>query len=254
MDMCAEVASPKPAGGAVGRPSPALAGACLGVVMPVYNEAATLETAIRSVLAQPLVAELIVVDDASTDGSAARVEPIAAVEPRVRLLRHERNQGKGAALRTGFTHVRAPVVIVQDADLEYDPAEYPVLLGPIVAGKADVVFGSRFQGAGAHRVLYFWHAMGNRVLTLLSNMLTNLNLTDVETCYKVFRRDVLARIQIEEPRFGFEIEVIAKVSRLRVRLYEVPISYHGRTYAEGKKATWRDGVSALRCLVKYNLC
>lgn len=234
-------------------PSTATAGACLGVVMPVFNEAATVEAAIRSVLAQPVVAELIVVDDASTDGSAARVEGMAAGEPRVRLLRHDRNQGKGAALRTGFAHVRAPIVIVQDADLEYDPAEYPVVLRPIVTGKADVVFGSRFQGAGAHRVLYFWHAMGNRVLTLLSNMLTNLNLTDVETCYKAFRREVLERITIEEPRFGFEIEVIAKISRLRVRLYEVPISYHGRTYAEGKKATWRDGVSALRCLVKYNL-
>jgi len=225
----------------------------VAVVMPVYNEAATLEAAVRAVLAQPVVQEVIGVDDASTDGSWAVLERCAAIDPRLRLLRHDRNQGKGAALRTGFAQVRAPIVLVQDADLEYDPAEYAVLLGPILAGKADVVFGSRFQGSGAHRVLYFWHAMGNKFLTLLSNMLTNLNLTDVETCYKVFRREVLERIRIEESRFGFEIEVIAKISRLGVRLYEVPISYHGRTYAEGKKATWRDGLSALRCVVKYNL-
>jgi len=193
-----------------------------------------------------------VVDDASKDESWAKLQQLAPKEPRLKLFRHERNQGKGAALRTGFQHATAPLVIVQDADLEYDPAEYYLVLVPILSGKADVVFGSRFAGSGAHRVLYYWHAVGNKFLTTLSNMATNLNLTDVETCYKAFRREVLQQIRLEENRFGFEPEVVAKLSKLKVRMYEVAISYYGRTYAEGKKVNWKDGFSALRCVFKYN--
>jgi glycosyltransferase involved in cell wall biosynthesis len=170
----------------------------------------------------------------------------------VKLFRHEQNQGKGAALRTGFAKATAPCVVVQDADLEYDPGEYHLLLEPVLAGVADVVFGSRFQGTGAHRVLYYWHSLGNRFLTTFSNMATNLNLTDMETCYKLFRREVLQKITIQENRFGFEPEITAKVSRLNLRIFEVPISYYGRTYAEGKKIGWRDGFSAFRCILKYN--
>jgi glycosyltransferase involved in cell wall biosynthesis len=224
----------------------------LAVVVPVYNEAATVTEVIRTVLAQPLVQELLVVDDGSTDGAWALLQPLAQSDPRIRLFRHESNQGKGAALRTGFAQATAPIVVVQDADLEYDPAEYHLLAAPILAGKADVVFGSRFIGSSAHRVLYFWHFLGNRVLTTLSNMATNLNLTDMEAGYKAFRREIIQKIRIEEDRFGFEPEITAKVSRLNVRIYEVAISYHGRTYAEGKKAGWRDGLSALRCIVQYN--
>jgi glycosyltransferase involved in cell wall biosynthesis len=175
-------------------------------------------------------------------------------DPRIQLVRHERNLGKGAALRTGLAHAQAPIVLIQDADLEYDPTEYFLLLKPILANKAEVVFGSRFAGGGPRRVLYYWHALGNKMLTTLCNMLTNLNLSDMETCYKAFRRDVIQRIQIEEDRFGFEPEITAKISRLKsVRIYEVPISYYGRTYADGKKIGWRDGLSALRCILKYNL-
>jgi glycosyltransferase involved in cell wall biosynthesis len=169
------------------------------------------------------------------------------------LFRHERNQGKGAALRTGVRQATSPVVIIQDADFEYNPGEYHLVLAPILSGKADVVYGSRFIGSGAHRVLYYWHAVGNKLLTTLSNMATNLNLTDMETCYKTFRREVLEKIIIEENRFGFEPEITAKVSKLRVRVYEVAISYYGRTYEEGKKINWKDGFSALRCILKYNL-
>ncbi len=226
---------------------------CLGVVMPVYNEAATVAEVIRTVLAQRPVQELVVVNDASTDGTREVLERLTDGEPRLRVLHHAVNQGKGAALRTGFAHVTAPIVIVQDADLEYDPAEYCHLLAPILAGKADVVFGSRFLGNGPHRVLYFWHAVANKCLTLLSNMTTNLNLTDMETCYKVFRREVLSRLAVEENRFGFEPEITAKVARLGVRIYEVPISYHGRTYAEGKKIGWKDALRALWCIAKYRL-
>jgi glycosyltransferase involved in cell wall biosynthesis len=226
---------------------------CLGVVMPVYNEQATVAEVIRTVLAQRPVQELVVVNDASTDGTREVLERLADGEPRLRLVHHAVNQGKGAALRTGFAHVTAPIVIIQDADLEYDPAEYHHLLAPILADKADVVFGSRFQGAGAHRVLYFWHAVANKILTLLSNMTTNLNLTDMETCYKVFRREVLTRIAVEENRFGFEPEITAKVARLGVRIYEVPISYYGRTYAEGKKIGWKDALRAIWCILKYRL-
>ncbi len=226
---------------------------CLSVVVPVFNEEKTVAEVLGLVLAQRPVQELIVVDDASHDQTWAVLQNVAATDPRIRLFRHETNQGKGAALRTGFTHAGAPFVIVQDADLEYDPNEYHTLLRPLLSGKADVVFGSRFLGCGAHRVLYFWHSLGNRLLTLISNMATNLNLTDMETCYKIFRREILQKISIEESRFGFEPEITAKVSRLGVRIFEVPISYYGRTYADGKKIGWRDGFSALRCIVKYNL-
>lgn len=226
---------------------------CLGVVIPVFNEGATIGHLVKLVAAQKPVRELVIVDDCSTDNTWNVLQELAAQDNRIRLFRHEQNRGKGAALRTGFAHVSAPVVLVQDADLEYDPTEYYLLLKPILMDKADVVFGSRFLGHGAHRVLYFWHSLANRMLTTLSNMATDLNLTDIETCYKVFRREVLQRISLEEDRFGFEPEITAKVSRLRVRIYEVPISYYGRTYDEGKKITWRDGFSALRCIIVYNL-
>jgi glycosyltransferase involved in cell wall biosynthesis len=225
---------------------------CLSVVMPVYNEAATVVEVIKIVLAQRPVQQLIVVDDASTDGTWEKLQSVTDGDARVTLVRHEKNQGKGAALRTGFARAIAPVVMVQDADLEYDPAEYHRLLVPILSGKADVVFGSRFLGAGAHRVLYYWHSVGNTLLTTFSNMATNLNLTDMEACYKVFRREIIQQIKIEENRFGFEPEVVSKMARLKVRIYEVAISYYGRTYAEGKKIGWQDGVHAFWCIFKYN--
>jgi len=224
---------------------------CLSVIMPVYNEAKTVEEVIRKVLEQPEVAELITVNDASQDGTGKVLKELARSLPKMRVLEHSVNQGKGAALRTGISHATQPYVLIQDADLEYDPEEYPILLKPIQSGKADVVFGSRFIGGEAHRVLYFWHSIGNRFLTLLSNMFTNLNLTDMETCYKVFRREIIQSISIEENRFGFEPEITAKVARKNVRIYEVAISYHGRTYAEGKKIGWKDGISAIRCILKY---
>ncbi len=226
---------------------------CLSVVVPVYNEAATIADVLETVLAQHVVQEVVVVDDASSDKTWEALQPVAARHPRIKLFRHDVNQGKGAALRTGFTKVTGPIVLVQDADLEYDPAEYPILVRPILADKADVVFGSRFLGSGAHRVLYYWHSLGNKVLTTLSNMATDLNLTDMETGYKVFRREIIQKIHIEENRFGFEPEIVAKVSQMDgIRIYEVAISYYGRTYAEGKKIGWKDGVSALRCIAKYN--
>ena len=223
---------------------------CLSVVVPVFNEGATIAQVLEQVLEQRPVLEVVVVDDASRDNSWEVMQRFAG-HGRVKLFRHDRNQGKGAALRTGFARATAPYVLVQDADLEYDPSEYHLLLEPVLAGVADVVFGSRFQGAGAHRVLYFWHSLGNRFLTTMSNMVTDLNLTDLEACYKLFRREVLEKITIAENRFGFEPEIVAKVSRLRMRIYEVPISYHGRTYAEGKKIGWRVQVSAIRCILKY---
>jgi len=227
---------------------------CLGVIVPVFNEAATIATIIQTVLAQPHVTEVVIVDDGSSDDTWAALQPLPQADARVRIFRHEKNQGKGAALRTGFAQATAPVLIVQDADLEYDPQEYPQVIRPIITGRADMVIGSRFQGAGAHRVLYFWHSVGNRVLTLLSNMCTNLNLTDMESGYKAFRREIIQQIQIEENRFGFEPEITAKVAKLKgIRIYELPISYYGRTYAEGKKINWRDGFSAIRCILKYNL-
>ncbi|MGA2278795.1 MAG: glycosyltransferase family 2 protein [Verrucomicrobiota bacterium] len=225
---------------------------CLSVVMPVYDEAATVAEVIKVVLLQRPVQQLVVVDDASTDGTWEKLKSATNGDARVTLVRHEQNQGKGAALRTGFARATAPVVMVQDADLEYDPTEYHRLLAPILAGKADVVFGSRFLGAGAHRVLYYWHSVGNNFLTTFSNMATDLNLSDMETCYKVFRREVMQKIRIEEDRFGFEPEITAKVARLNVRIYEVAVSYYGRTYAEGKKIGWRDGFRALWCICKYN--
>jgi glycosyltransferase involved in cell wall biosynthesis len=226
---------------------------CLTVIMPVYNEAQTVETVIRKVLEQPEVEELITVNDASQDGTGDVLRELAKSHPKMKVFEHAVNQGKGAALRTGISHATAPYVLIQDADLEYEPEEYPVLLKPILSGKADVVFGSRFIGGEAHRVLYFWHSIGNRFLTLLSNMFTNLNLTDMETCYKVFRREIIQSIRIEENRFGFEPEITAKVARKNIRIYEVSISYHGRTYAEGKKIGWKDGISAIRCILKYGI-
>jgi len=227
---------------------------CLAVVMPVYNEAGTVSEVVNLVLAQRPVQQLVIVDDASADGTWEKLQALAEGKPTIQLARHAHNQGKGAALRTGFRLATAPLVIVQDADLEYDPAEYYRVLAPILAGRADVVFGSRFLGGSqGHRVLYYWHSVGNRLLTTLSNMATNLNLTDMETCYKAFRREVLQRIVIQEDRFGFEPEITAKVARLQARIYEVAISYYGRTYAEGKKIGWRDGIHALWCILKYNL-
>ncbi len=226
---------------------------CLAVVMPVYNECSTVAQVVLNVLEQRPVQELIVVDDHSTDQTWENLQKLATRDPRLKLIRHKANQGKGAALRTGLQHISAPVVIIQDADLEYTPTEYYLVLSPILSGRADVVYGSRFIGSGAHRVLYYWHSVGNKLLTTLSNMATNLNLTDMETCYKSFRRELLQKITIEENRFGFEPEITAKVSKLRARVYEVAISYYGRTYEEGKKINWKDGVSALRCILKYNL-
>jgi glycosyltransferase involved in cell wall biosynthesis len=226
---------------------------CLSVVMPVFNEAATVAEAIKTVLGQRPVRQLIIVDDGSTDGSREKLEAMAKGDARITLARHPQNQGKGAALRTGFAQAASPVVIIQDADLEYDPAEYHRLLAPILSGKADVVFGSRFLGSpSGHRVLYYWHSVGNKILTTFSNMATGVNLTDMEVCYKTFRREIIQQIKIEESRFGFEPEITAKVAKLKARIYEVSISYSGRTYAEGKKIGWRDGVHALWCVFKYN--
>jgi len=224
--------------------------ACLSVVMPAYNEQATIETVIRRVLDSPLVAELIVVDDGSSDRSAAIVRAID--DPRIRLFVQPVNLGKGAALRRGFQEATQAYVIVQDADLEYDPEEYSTVLGPLLAGDADAVFGSRFVTGNPHRVLYYWHSVGNRVLTTASNMFTNLNLTDMETCYKAFRREVIQSIDIEEDRFGFEPEITAKLAAGGWRLYEVGISYSGRTYAEGKKIGWKDGMRAMYGIVRYS--
>jgi glycosyltransferase involved in cell wall biosynthesis len=224
---------------------------CLSVVMPAYDEEATVLAAIDAVLASPWVAQLVVVDDCSTDRTGELLDGLD--HTRVTVLRHEVNQGKGAALRTGFAHATAEFVIVQDADLEYDPRDYGKVLAPLVEGNADVVYGSRFAGGESHRVLYFWHSVGNKVLTLASNMVTNLNLTDMETCYKAFRREVIQGVVIEEDRFGFEPEITAKLARSGARFYEVGISYDGRTYEEGKKIGWRDGVRAIVCIVKYGL-
>lgn len=226
----------------------------LSVVIPVYNERATLEEIVRRVLAEGTPKELVIVDDASTDGSREIAQRLAAASGgEIRLVAHGRNQGKGAALRTGFAAAAGDVVIVQDADLEYDPADYGRLVAPVLDGRADVVFGSRFVGGEAHRVLYYWHSVANRFITTLSNMVTNLNFTDVECGFKVFTRDVAQRLDIRENGFGVEPELAAKVARLRVRVFEVGVSYAGRTYEQGKKITWRDGVWALWCIVKYGL-
>jgi glycosyltransferase involved in cell wall biosynthesis len=225
----------------------------LSVVIPCYNERETIESIVSAVRAVSLPEiEIIVVDDFSTDGTTEilREKLGAKVD---RIIVHPENRGKGAALRSGFEAVTGDIVLVQDADLEYDPQEYPLLLEPILSGRADVVYGSRFVGGRAHRVVYFWHMVGNRFLTLLSNMLTNLNLTDIETCYKAFRREVLSGIVIEEDRFGFEPEITAKIAHRGLIIFEVGISYYGRTYAEGKKIGWRDGIRAIYAILKYNL-
>ncbi len=232
------------------------AGRCLSVVVPCYNEAPTIKATLEAVLASPYTAEVVVVDDGSTDGSRELLDEFVAAhtpDPPVRVILQPSNQGKGAALRRGFQEASAPFVIVQDADLEYDPSEYGKLLAPLIEGKADAVYGSRFAGMGPHRVLYYWHSVGNRLLTMLSNMVTDLNLTDMETCYKVFRREVIQGIDLKENRFGFEPEITAKLAKGRFRIYEVGISYWGRTYDEGKKIGWKDGLRALWCILKYGL-
>ena len=222
----------------------------LSVVMPCFNEAATVAQILDRVLESPLVGEVIAVDDGSTDRTLDILSAYA--DPRLRVLAQPGNRGKGAALRRGFGEATMPYVIVQDADLEYDPSEYPRMLAPLIADEADVVYGSRFSGGDARRILYFWHTLGNRALTLASNMATNLNLSDMETCYKAFRREIIQSIDLEEDRFGFEPEVTAKVAAMHCRVYEVGISYHGRTYDDGKKIGWRDGVRAVFCIAAYS--
>jgi glycosyltransferase involved in cell wall biosynthesis len=225
----------------------------LSVVIPIYNERATLRTIVDHVLAVPLQIELVCVDDGSTDGSREILTELASQRPQMKVYLQPRNMGKGAALRRGIQEASGDYLVIQDADLEYDPHEYSLLLEPLVQGKADVVYGSRFMGGRPHRVLYFWHSVGNWILTLLSNCVTNLNLTDMETCYKVFRRELVQAIPLEENRFGFEPEITVKIAKLRLRVYEVGISYSGRTYEEGKKIGWKDGVRAVWCLIKYSL-
>ena len=223
---------------------------CLSVIVPCYNEAGTVKELLSRVLESPWVAEVVIIDDGSSDDTLSIVRSIA--DGRIRILEQAHNMGKGAALRRGFAEATADFVIVQDADLEYDPAEYGQLLEYLIAGKADVVFGSRFMTDRPHRVLYYWHAVGNRLLTNASNAFTNLNLTDMETCYKVFRREVIQSLDLQEDRFGIEPEITAKVAKGGWRIYEVGISYDGRTYAEGKKIGWRDGIHAARCIVRYS--
>ncbi len=225
----------------------------VSVVIPCYNEVNTIEKILAAVRASDVKdLEIVVVDDFSTDGTRDKLRDMSQGQ-RLKILYHERNRGKGAALRTGFHAATRDIVVVQDADLEYDPRDYPRLIAPILEGKADVVFGSRFAGGQSHRVLYFWHSVANKFLTIFSNMFTNLNLTDMETCYKAFRREVIQAIDLKENRFGFEPEVTAKVSRMGCRIYEVGISYSGRTYAEGKKIGWRDGFRAVWCILRYNV-
>jgi glycosyltransferase involved in cell wall biosynthesis len=227
----------------------------ISIIIPVYNERNTIENVVATVASVPipLEKEIIVVDDFSTDGTRELLPAIKAKYPgRVRVLLHEKNHGKGRAIRTGLAQISGDLVLVQDADLEYDPQDYPVLLAPILAGRADVVFGNRFHG-GQHRVLYFWHFQINRFLTFFSNLLTNLNLSDMEVGYKLFRREIIQNIQLTSNRFGFEPEVTIKAARQKCRIYEVPIAYHGRTYEEGKKITWKDGVAALYFLFKYSI-
>jgi len=225
----------------------------LSVVMPVYNEKATLRVVVERVLSVNLEIELLCVDDGSRDGSREILAELQTRWPQIRVFLQPHNMGKGAALRRGIQEATGDYVIIQDADLEYDPNDYPRMLEPLEGGQADVVYGSRFLGSGPHRVLYFWHSVGNSILTLLSNMITNLNMTDMETCYKVFRREVIQSIPLEENRFGFEPEITVKIARRSLRVYEVGISYWGRTYAEGKKIGWKDGFRALWCLAKYGV-
>jgi glycosyltransferase involved in cell wall biosynthesis len=224
----------------------------LSIIIPCYNERQTIEKIVDRVKASPIDKEIIIVDDCSQDGTRDLLK--AKLENQVqKIVYHEKNQGKGAALRTGFAHATGEYVIVQDADMEYDPQEYSLLLQPMLEGKADVVFGSRFMGGRSHCVHYFWHFLGNKLLTLLSNMCTNINLTDMETCYKLFKREIIQSIKIEENRFGFEPEITAKVARLKCRIYEIGISYYGRSYEEGKKIGWKDGIRAIYCILKYGL-
>ena len=226
----------------------------LSIVIPIFNERETLASIIAEVqkIDVGMSKEIVLVDDASSDGTKEILGHYSEPDGFVKVF-HEQNQGKGAALRSGFRAATGDIIIIQDADLEYDPREYPKLLEPILSGKADVVYGSRFQGGDAHRVLYFWHSVGNRVLTLISNMFTNINLTDMETCYKVFKSEIIKQVEIEEDRFGFEPEITAKISKLKCRIFEVGISYSGRTYDEGKKIGWKDGLRAIYCILKYNL-
>ena len=230
-----------------------MANSTLTVIIPCYNERDTIAGIVEAVKRSPVPdKEIIIVDDHSTDGTRDILKN--AIAPRVsRIIYHERNQGKGAALRTGIAAATGDIVIIQDADLEYDPQEYPLLIEPILAEKADVVYGSRFMGGRPHRVIYYWHSMGNWFLTTLSNMFTNINLTDMETCYKAFRREVVQSIRIEEDRFGFEPEITAKIAKKKCRVHEVGISYYGRTYTEGKKIGWKDGLRAIYCILKYNI-
>lgn len=223
----------------------------LSVVIPAYNEKKTIREIVDRVRATPFEKEIVIVDDFSRDGTREILKEME-IESDIRVFYHPENRGKGAALRTGFKQSTGDVIIIQDADLEYDPCEYEKILAPILSGQADVVYGSRFAG-GTHRVLYFWHSVGNRLLTLCSNIMTNLNLTDMETCYKAFRHEVIEKIVITSDRFGVEPEITAKIARMGVRVYEVPISYHGRSYSEGKKIGWKDAVSALYCIIKFNL-
>lgn len=227
----------------------------LSVIMPVYNEANTVHIIVDKVLKQPEPTELIMIDDGSSDNTWQVMQKLGKSDDRIKIYRHTKNRGKGAALQTGFVHATSDLVLIQDADLEYDPKEYSRLLKPILEGHADVVYGSRFMGSEAHRVLYYWHSLGNSFLTLLSNMFTNLNLTDMETCFKVFKREIIQSIEIEENRFGFEPEITAKLAQIRpqISIYEISISYYGRTYEEGKKIGWRDGVRAIWCILKYNI-
>ncbi|MGA9861336.1 MAG: glycosyltransferase family 2 protein [Terriglobales bacterium] len=225
----------------------------LSVVMPVYNESATLREVVEKVLAVPLEIELICVDDGSRDGSVEILKELQRHHPQIKILLQPKNMGKGAALRRGIQEATGLYLVIQDADLEYDPSEYPILLDPLIQGKADVVYGSRFLGGHAHRVLYFWHSFGNWLLTLFSNILTNVNLSDMETCYKMFRSEAIQSIPIEEDRFGFEPEITVKIAKRQLRIYEVGISYWGRTYEEGKKIGWKDGMRALWCLLKYSI-
>ena len=228
----------------------------LSAVITVFNEAKTVASIVAAVRAVDvgMEKEILLIDDCSTDGTQDVLKKMQGLHADLTVIYHEKNQGKGAALRSGFKAATGDLVIIQDADLEYDPKEYPQLIKPILEGHADVVFGSRFLGGGAHRVVYYWHYLGNKLLTTLSNMMTNLNLTDMEVCYKVFKREIIQSIPLKENRFGFEVEVTAKVARKGVRIYEVPISYYGRDYAEGKKIGWKDGFSAIRCILKYRFC
>ena len=233
--------------------SPDISSIKLSIIIPCYNERNTIEKIIGAVRSSPIEQqEIIVVDDYSTDGTR-EVLANSITQLVSKVIYHDRNQGKGAALRTGIAASTGDIVIIQDADLEYDPQDYPLMLEPIIQGKADVVFGSRFMGGKAHRAVYYWHSLGNWLLTTMSNMFTNINLTDMETCYKAFKSEIVQSIKIEEDRFGFEPEITAKVARMNVRIYEVGISYSGRTYQEGKKIGWKDGISAIRCIIKYNL-